>query len=206
MKKELAIIISKLKPIEKPKYWLEQYTIPSELAAEILNLAYLNNHIKDKFVCDFGCGSGRLAIGAAIMGAKKVYGIDIDKYLKNIFKENLKIAEDLIGRKLKVKFVCKDIFDFKERCDTVIQNPPFGFKGERKDIDFLEKATSLASFIYSIHHHSIKNRKFIKDFLEKRGFKIIYLKKQRFIIPYLFKFHRKYKYSYYVDLYAIQKI
>jgi len=34
--------------------------------------------VKDKTVIDYGCGSGILAIAAALLGAKKVIGIDID--------------------------------------------------------------------------------------------------------------------------------
>ncbi len=35
-------------------------------------------NLKDKIVVDFGCGSGILAIAAALLGAKKCYGIDND--------------------------------------------------------------------------------------------------------------------------------
>ena len=34
--------------------------------------------VKDKIVIDYGCGSGILAIAAALLGAKKVIGVDID--------------------------------------------------------------------------------------------------------------------------------
>jgi len=34
--------------------------------------------VKDKIVIDYGCGSGILAIAAALLGAKKVVGVDID--------------------------------------------------------------------------------------------------------------------------------
>ena len=41
-KKQLEIILSKLKKVESPKPSLEQYTIPGDLAAQILNMALLN--------------------------------------------------------------------------------------------------------------------------------------------------------------------
>jgi ribosomal protein L11 methyltransferase len=34
--------------------------------------------VKDKYVIDYGCGSGILAIAAALLGAKKVIGVDTD--------------------------------------------------------------------------------------------------------------------------------
>ena len=35
-------------------------------------------NVKDKYVIDYGCGSGILAIAAALLGAKKVIGVDTD--------------------------------------------------------------------------------------------------------------------------------
>ena len=35
-------------------------------------------YLKDKIVFDIGCGSGILSLAAALLGAKQVYGIDID--------------------------------------------------------------------------------------------------------------------------------
>jgi len=88
-KKQLEIILSKLKPAENPKPSLEQYTIPSDLAAEILNLAHLSGDIKNKIVFDLGCGTGRLALGALLMGAKEVVGVDIDDKSLDVAEENI---------------------------------------------------------------------------------------------------------------------
>ena len=83
-KKQLEIILSKLKPIQNPKPSLEQYTIPSSLAAEILNLATLSGDIEGKKVVDLGCGTGRLALGAMLLDAKEVVGVEIDENLSLI--------------------------------------------------------------------------------------------------------------------------
>ena len=48
--------------------------------------------IRDKNVADFGCGCGMLSIAAALMGAEKVYSVDIDSDALVICKRNL---EDL---------------------------------------------------------------------------------------------------------------
>jgi len=48
--------------------------------------------VKDRVVADFGCGCGMLSIAAAILGAKKVYALDIDSDALDICKRNL---EDL---------------------------------------------------------------------------------------------------------------
>jgi len=66
-KLDLEKAISKIKPHPTPKAYLEQYTLPSETAAEILYIAaYTYNDIIDKTIADLGCGTGRLAIGSAL--------------------------------------------------------------------------------------------------------------------------------------------
>ncbi|MCX8179509.1 MAG: 50S ribosomal protein L11 methyltransferase, partial [Candidatus Aenigmarchaeota archaeon] len=160
-KKELELLLEKLKPIETPKFKLEQYTTPSYLAAELLNLAFLNGDIKRKTVADFGCGSGRLAIGAALLGAKKVIGIDIDASAIQQAKENLELVKQLKRKRLNIEFICSDIRDINIQCDTVVQNPPFGIRSKTSDIIFLQKALLCAKKIYSIHRNGRKEtRKF----------------------------------------------
>jgi len=204
MKKEIELLLEKLKPLEKPKVKLEQYSIPSYLAAEILNLAFLSGDIKGKKVCDFGCGSGKLAIGAALLGAKEVVGIDIDEDAIEQAEENLKIAESLVKKKLNVKFVCCDLREWKGKCDTVLQNPPFGIKGIYTDKIFLEKALETAKKIYSLHRNGReKVRNFLIKFISSKGGKIENIIKMKFFLPHTFKFHKKPKVRYDVDLYVI---
>ncbi len=151
-KKELEILLEYVEPIEKPKVELEQYTIPSSLAAQILNLANLLGDISKKRVLDLGCGTGRLGIGASLLGAKLVVGVEIDREALARAKENLHKLEKLVGKKLKVFFVLCDVNNlaFKRKFDTVVQNPPFGCKGKRHaDRIFLEKAIEFGKKIYS---------------------------------------------------------
>jgi len=46
--------------------------------------------VKDKYVIDYGCGSGILAVAAALLGAKKVIGIDIDPQALEATQANAK--------------------------------------------------------------------------------------------------------------------
>ena len=203
-KKELAIVLSKTKENPEPKIWLEQYTIPSELAAEIINIAYLNGDIEKKIVFDFGCGTGRLAIGASLMGAKKVIGIDIDKQLIKIARENVKLVERLIGKRLtNIKFMCKDVARWRMKGDTVVQNPPFGIKSSGLDLLFLRKAIESAKKVYSLHRGP-EARKFLIKFIESVGGEVEAIHKFKFEIPYMFKFHKKPKVKIDVDLYVIR--
>ena len=60
----------------QPKPELEQYSTPVDIVSEIIKLASAQGHLSGN-VADLGCGTGRLAIGAALLGAK-VTGYEID--------------------------------------------------------------------------------------------------------------------------------
>jgi len=67
---ELEKALQQIEPHPAPKAYLEQYTIPTDVAAELLFIAaYINDDIIDKVVADLGCGTGRLAVGAVLLGA-----------------------------------------------------------------------------------------------------------------------------------------
>lgn len=207
-KRKLQVILQKLKEAKKLKPKLEQYFIPGNLAAEILNIAYLSKDVKDKVVLDLGCGTGRLTIGAALLGAKKVIGIDIDEEMLRIARENVKIAEELSGKKIrkKIKFIRMNVSEWNEKVDTVIQNPPFGIQNPHADRVFLEKAIESAKKVYSLHRSFEKSRDFLKKLIKTKGGKVEKILKFKFRIPYMFRFHRKPAVEYDVDLYIIKRI
>jgi len=160
-KKELAIRLSKLKSLKKLDVSLEQYQTESELAAEILWLAYLNNDIKDKIVADLGCGNGIFGFGSLLLEADKVYFVDKDKEALSVAKENCKSK--------KSGFLNIDISEFKKKTDTVFMNPPFGVQKRKADKEFLLTAMKNASVIYSIH--KIESKKFIDALCKENNFK-----------------------------------
>ncbi len=72
---------------------MEQYTISEAIAANMLYIAaYTNGDIAGKRVLDLGCGTGRLALGAAYLGAESVVGVDIDRLAIKTACENSKKA------------------------------------------------------------------------------------------------------------------
>jgi putative methylase len=209
-KKQLEIILSKLKTAESPKPGLEQYTISGELAAQILNLAYLNGDIKDKIVFDLGCGSGKLTIGSFLLGAKEIVGVDTDDKVLEAAEENFHSLHKVFSEmKLKgsMRFMLSDIKNFSEKCDTVIQNPPFGVQSENLDRVFLGKALECGKKIYSLHKGEYeKTRESMTKFIESKGGKVEKIIPYKFPIPHMFKFHSKPKKEISVDLYVIRKI
>jgi len=204
-KLDLERKISLIAPHPSPKAHLEQYTIPSEVAAEILYTAtYTYNDIIGKTVIDLGCGTGRLAIAAALMGARNVVGIDIDE---TAIKEAVRNAERL-GVEANIDWIVGDIEAVGGRFDTVLQNPPFGVQKRKADRKFLEKALQIGRRIYSLHKaaDTVKEKgNFLKTFIEKRGGEIKAMYIVKMSIPHMFKFHRKQKHQFTAHLYVIEK-
>ncbi len=170
-KSRLGIILSKLKGFEDPKVKVEQYTIDSEIASNVLWHALYAGKVKDKSIADLGCGTGILGIGALLLGAKRVFLVDSDKNSLDIAKSNyLRIKSESLLIKGKSVFICQDIADFNEKVDTVVMNPPFGVKIRHADKIFLEKAVKIAKTIYSFHKSESKG--FIQAFSKDNGFEL----------------------------------
>jgi putative methylase len=194
-KSELEIFLSRLKPLDKPKASFEQHQTPSNIAADILNLINLSEGLENKIIADFGTGNGIFAIGASVLGAYSI-GIDSDPSAIQTAKENLEYAKKHFPG-IKAEFINQDISDFDKKVDLVIMNPPFGFQNKDENLIFLEKAFSSSNSIYTILHSPEKNpekvKEFLKKFASKFEFECISLKKYRFPIPKVYKFHRKEK-------------
>lgn len=200
-KLDLEKAISEIETHPMPKAYLEQYTIPSRVAAEILFIAtYVYNDIVDKTVVDLGCGTGRLAIGATLLGARETFGVDVDKVAVNVAQKNAERK----NMKKKTHWIVADIDVMQGTFDTVLQNPPFGVQRKGADQKFIKKSLELGHRIYSLHKGGESNREFIKRFIEKHGGKVTGIFPMKMDIPRLFEFHTKKKRSVQVDLYQIE--
>ena len=194
-KKKLEMVLQKCESFKDPKAHLEQYIVPANIAAEVLYLAYMKGDIEDKVVYDLGCGTGRLAIGSALLDAKEVWGFDKDEDALKIARVN---SSD-IG--VDVKWNEMDITKVKGRCDTVVQNPPFGVQTDKADRIFLQKALEVGEVIYSMH--KTETREFIKRYVQKLKGEIAEIMTVDFILPYSYEFHRKRLVRTKVDVYRI---
>jgi putative methylase len=196
-KKELEIFLQKIPSPKKPLPRLEQYMTPADIAADILFTAYQFGDIRDKTVVDLGCGTGIFSVGAALVGAKKVIGFDIDNDLIEMAKEFVK------NNALKVDFFVEDVKDVEVRCDTVIMNPPFGAQKSNKKADrrFIEKGFEISQILYSLHLR--KTIPFLEKMIFSLGGDITYRKDYVFPIKWMFDFHESRVVNYDVTLLRI---
>lgn len=199
-KKQLAKILSGLERFKNPKVEFEQYITPGDVAAELLWNAFLNGDIAEKTVGDLGTGTGVLAIGASLLGAKTVYALDCDV-------DALKVAEYNAANLQvdNVVFVKGDVSFFGYKVDTVVMNPPFGCQNRYADRPFLEKACEKADVVYSIHLSRDDVKGFVRGFAEKLGFRVEVFETVPFEIPQQFHFHEKRLERVLVDLCRFEK-
>lgn len=73
-----------------------------------LMMELMDSYVEDKILVDLGCGSGVLGLFALLLGAEKVYGLDIDRNALEHTKENAKL-NDLQDKVLVSSFLPKDV-------------------------------------------------------------------------------------------------
>jgi len=201
-KKQLAMLLSSLEGFKNPKPELEQYRTPGEVAAELLWLAYSLGDLQDRVVADLGAGTGVLTIGACLLGAERVYAVEIDGSAVEIMRRNL----DSLGIKGCAEVIQADVSEFSVEVDTVVMNPPFGSQRRHADRPFLTKAFEVSDVVYSIHLAKPEVRSFIEAFSRDLGFSITHRVTLPFEIPAQFFFHRKRLERILIDVYRFQRL
>lgn len=149
-RKELEIQLDKTTDFNDPDWHAEQYATPPSIAANLLWHLTLSDDITGANVLDLGAGTGRLGLGAALLGAEHVTLVDFDGAALQAAERNaarLGIDDDRYTTVLNSAKHYDPSTDF----DVAIMNPPFGTQDKGADTAFLEAASEAADLILSLH-------------------------------------------------------
>ena len=187
-----------------PRADLEQYRTPPDLAAHLVHRADLEGDVQDRTVVDLGCGTGMLALAAALRGPETVVGVDIDPGPLSTARAN----ERKVGSTTSVSWVRADATAVP-LCPpvaetTVVMNPPFGAQSgnEHADRGFLATAAELSSVSYSLHNGGSKE--FVESFAADNGGDVTHAFAAEFEVPRQFDFHAEDSRSIDAELYRIE--
>jgi putative methylase len=163
---ELERALEGVEGFTSPSPRLEQYQTPAPLAARLLFHASLRGDITGKRVCDLGCGTAILSIGASLLGASFVTGVEADHRALAIARRNAATFGTTIT------FLAGEVSDREllagiGACDTVVMNPPFGAQKAHADRPFIDAGLVLAPVIYGIFNAG--SRHFLERYLEGRA-------------------------------------
>jgi putative methylase len=181
---ELAVVAG----FEDPRAPLEQYHTPPDLAAHIVHVADLQGDVEGRTVVDLGCGTGMLALGAALRGPERVVGIDVDPAPLSTAREN----ERRVAARTDVPWLRADATRAPlcpEDPVTVLMNPPFGAQtgNEGADRTFLETAVDVAGVSYSVHNAG--SEEFVEAFAAEEGGEVTHAFAAEFELPRQFDHH-----------------
>lgn len=204
--KELESLMQDIAPFEDPKVELEQYPTGAHLASRLLyTVANSYDEFEGQTVIDLGCGTAMLSIGAAMLGALHVVGVDVDDDALRIAQANVEEYEDHLA----IDFVLCDVRNVAAQArltaDTVIMNPPFGTRRKGADIEFLRAAFALSRHsVYSLHKSS--TRDYIQRLAQRelRAQSAEVLAQLRYDLPATYKFHKQKSKDIEVDLWRFE--
>lgn len=183
--RRLEMLLEKVTGFESPRPEREQYQTPAPLAARLLYTAFMAGDIAGLRILDLGSGTGMLGIGAALLGAGEVIGVEADPNASRIATQN---AHNL---KADLTIITTDITNNEDTAtippaDTVIMNPPFGAQKEHADRPFIDLALDRAEVVYGIFNAGSES--FIRQYIAERA-EITAVIAAEFTIPRQFFFH-----------------
>jgi putative methylase len=166
-KRALAQQLGVVAGFDDPRAPLEQYRTPPDVAAHLVHVADMHDDVEGRTVVDLGCGTGMLALAAALRGPDLAVGVDVDPAPLSTALDN----ERRVATTTPVEWVRADATraPLSLTDATVVMNPPFGAQNgnEHADRAFLETASEIARVSYSIHNAG--SRAFVEAFVGDAG-------------------------------------
>ena len=128
--------------------------------------AFMRGDIEGMRVLDPGSGTGVLAIGASLLGAAEVVGVESDPDAVSVARKNATVLD------ADVRYITSDVkrpglIEELGQFDTVIMNPPFGAQNVHADRPFIDLALTTGDVTYGIFNEG--SRDFIESYIRERG-------------------------------------
>ena len=181
----------------RPSAPLEQVATPAEAAADLLVALDRFVGLSGRSVLDLGCGTGRLAVGAALLGADPVVGVEVDATLLPIARAASRAAN------VEVDFQGSSVARWDRPADVVVMNPPFGAQTRNADRPFWDAAFLLARRAVGAFASSA-SRTFIARLALDRAAHVVEVEPVRWDLPWTFPHHRAAKVRLEVDRWVIE--
>lgn len=193
---ELARALDQVPEFPAPDPALEQVRTPVDAACALLEAALARQDVVGREVVDLGSGTGRLAIGAALLGAGRVVGVERDLAA-------LALARSTAARLgAAIDWVEADVAAWHGVADTVVMNPPFGAQRAHADRPFWDAAFAAARRrVYAFA--SADSRTFIERRAVARGAHIDEIRRIVWPFPRTFPHHRRPRSELAVDLWVL---
>ncbi len=197
--RELEIRLERTPPHPRPSPDLEQYRTPAPVAADVLYRALGRGDIRDRNVVDLGCGTGMFLLGAGLLGARRLTGIDIDAVSIDLTRQTLQDAS------LEADLRVGPVETLDGAFDTAVMNPPFGAQFAQRHADslFVQHALRVAPVCYSLHLE--ETARHLERLAGRLQVDFERLTAYDLPIPHLFHFHRKDRHLVPVALYRFER-
>jgi len=194
---ELVRAIERVPVPVRARAELEQVATPAEAAADLLLAAVRLDGLEGRSVLDLGSGTGRLAIGAALLGAESVVGLELDPALVEVARAAAQSAG------VRVEFRPGDVTEWQRPAELVVMNPPFGAQRRHADRAFWDRALVLAE--RSVHAFALADsRTFIARRVVARGAQVLETQPVAWELPRTFPHHTRHRVPLPVDRWAIR--
>lgn len=186
---ELERRLEDVEGFDEPRVALEQYPTPPDVAAHLLHLAAMRGDLSGRTVVDLGAGTGVLSLGAALLGPRRVLGVERDPAALATAREN----EAALAPPAPVSWLRGDATrpPLAAGDATVVSNPPFGAQDGAAGADrgFLAAAGALASVSYTLHNAG--SLSFVESFVADAGGAVTDAFRVRLSLPRQFEFHER---------------
>jgi len=182
---------------EAPAARLEQVATPVAAAVNLLSALDRFVGLRGRSILDLGCGTGRLAIGAALLGASPVVGVEVDPRLVPIARAAARAAGAV------AEFRVSDVESWQRPADVVVMNPPFGAQRRHADRPFWDRAFSLGQRAIGAFASSA-SRTFIARLALDRGAHVVEVEPVPWDLPRTFPHHRSENVPLAVDRWVIE--